>query len=278
MPANLDAIADAVAKAVAGRSARTFRIVARRADKRFPTPSPEIERVVGRRVQDATGWPVDLSSPERVIYVEVVTNDAFFYFEKERGAGGLPVGSGGRVLCLMSGGIDSPVAAWRLIRRGCRSAFVHFHSHPILSRTSQDKVREIVRQLTRHQLNSRLYLVPFAPVQQQIVMNVPPALRVIVYRRFMARIAERLADGSSAQMLVTGDSVGQVASQTLENLAVVEQAVTMPILRPLIGFDKSEITAEAQAIGTYSISIVPDDDCCSLFTPRFRRRARRCWR
>jgi thiamine biosynthesis protein ThiI len=268
-PANLDALADAIVASVAGLPACRFRITARRADKRFPVPSPEIERVIGRRVQDATGWAVDLTRPERTIYAEVVTNDAFFYFEKERGAGGLPVGSGGRVMCLLSGGIDSPVAAWRLIRRGCRTVFVHFHSHPILSRTSQDKARELVGVLTRHQLNSRLYLVPFSAVQQQVVIAVPPPLRVVIYRRLMVRIAEQLARRSGAQALVTGDVVGQVASQTIENLAVVEGAATMPVLRPLIGFDKDEITLEAQRLGTYSISIVPDDDCCSLFTPRF---------
>jgi thiamine biosynthesis protein ThiI len=267
--ANLDALADAVVANVAKLPMCRFRITARRADKRFPVPSPEIERVIGRRVQDATGWIVDLTRPERTIYVEFVTNDAFFYFEKEKGAGGLPVGSGGRVLCLLSGGIDSPVAAWRLIRRGCRTVFVHFHSHPILSRTSQDKARELVGVLTRHQLNSRLYLVPFSAVQQQVVIAVPPPLRVVIYRRLMVRIAEQLARRSGAQALVTGDVVGQVASQTIENLAVVEGAASMPVLRPLIGFDKDEITLEAQRLGTYSISIVPDDDCCSLFTPRF---------
>lgn len=267
--ANLDALADSVVANVAGLPMCRFRITARRADKRFPVPSPEIERVIGRRVQDATGWIVDLTRPERTIYVEFVTNDAFFYFEKEKGAGGLPVGSGGRVLCLLSGGIDSPVAAWRLIRRGCRTVFVHFHSHPILSRTSQDKARELVGVLTRHQLNSRLYLVPFSAVQQQVVIAVPPPLRVVIYRRLMVRIAEQLARRSGAQALVTGDVVGQVASQTIENLAVVEGAASIPVLRPLIGFDKDEITLEAQRLGTYSISIVPDDDCCSLFTPRF---------
>jgi thiamine biosynthesis protein ThiI len=268
-PADLGVLADAVVAAVVGLPPCRFRITARRADKRFPVPSPEIERVIGKRVQDATGWPVDLTRPERTIYVEVVTNDAFFYFEKERGTGGLPVGSGGRVMCLLSGGIDSPVAAWRLIRRGCRSVFVHFHSHPILSRTSQDKARELVGVLTRHQLNSRLYLVPFAGVQQHVVVNVPPPLRVVIYRRLMVRIAEQLAKRSGAQALVTGDVVGQVASQTIENLAVVQAVATMPVLRPLIGFDKDEITLEAQRLGTYGISIVPDDDCCSLFSPQF---------
>jgi thiamine biosynthesis protein ThiI len=269
VPPDIDVIADGVVSQLPGRTARSFRIAARRADKRFPIPSPEIERIIGRRVQDATGWPVNLDKPEKVIHVEVVTNDAFFYFEKERGSGGLPVGTSGKVMCLLSGGIDSPVAAWRVMRRGCRSLFVHFHSYPILSRTSQDKVRELARILTQRQLRSRLFLVPFGAVQQQVVITVPPPLRVVTYRRLMVRIAERLARQEGAHALVTGDSIGQVASQTVENLTVVEGAATLPILRPLLGFDKDEIVAEAERLGTYSVSIIPDDDCCSLFTPRF---------
>lgn len=269
MPPDLDRLSEAIVGAVAGRPATSFRIAARRADKRFPLPSPEIERQIGRRVQEATGWKVDLSHPQTVIHVEVVTNDAFFYFDRDRGPGGLPVGTSGKVVCLLSGGIDSPVAAWRMIKRGCRAHFVHFHSYPILSDTSQDKARKLVDVLTRHQLRSKLFLVPFAPIQQQIVTSVPPALRVVLYRRLMVRIAEQIARREDAHALVTGDVVGQVASQTLENLSVVEAAATMPLLRPLIGFDKEEITREAQALGTYEISIVPDEDCCTLFTPRF---------
>jgi thiamine biosynthesis protein ThiI len=269
----VDAIADGV---LAGLTAAglvdlhpkpTFRIAARRADKRFPVPSPDLEREVGRRVQELTGWPVDLSHPERVIRIEVLTNDAFFSFARERGVGGLPTGTSGRVMCLLSGGIDSPVAAWRLMRRGCRVHFVHFHSYPILSRASQDKARDHVARLTRHQLRSRLYLVPFGAVQQRVVVSVPPPMRVVTYRRLMVRIAERLAEASGAQALVTGDSVGQVASQTIENLAVVGSVARMPILRPLIGFDKDEITAEAERLGTYATSILSDEDCCTLFTP-----------
>ena len=266
---DLDTIADAIVASVVGRPAKTFRISARRADKRFPLSSPDIERLIGRRVQDATGWAVDLSRPEFTIHIELVTNDAFFYFDRERGPGGLPTGTSGKVACLLSGGIDSPVAAWRMMRRGCRVYFVHFHSYPVLSQTSQEKVRELVECLTRHQLRSRLFLVPFAPVQQQIVVSVPPPLRVVIYRRVMVRIAERLAFRVGAHALVTGDVVGQVASQTIENLAVIEGAATMPLLRPLLGFDKEEITREAQQLGTYGVSIVPDEDCCSLFTPRF---------
>jgi thiamine biosynthesis protein ThiI len=266
---DLDRIAATVVAAVAGRTATSFRVRARRADKRFPHPSPDIERFVGERVRRATGWPVDLSHPDVVLHVEVLTDDAFFFFEKEAGAGGLPVGTGGKVLCLLSGGIDSPVAASRIIRRGCRAAFVHFHSYPILARTSQDKAREIVRRLTPFQQRSRLFLVPFGPVQQQVVVSVPPPLRVVVYRRLMLRIAERLAPRARAQAIVTGEVLGQVASQTLENLAVIQAAATLPVLRPLIGVDKEQITREAQALGTYEVSIIPDEDCCTLFTPRF---------
>ena len=266
---DMDAIAAGVLAGLAGHAAGTFRVAARRADKRFPIPSPDIEREIGRRVQEQTGWPVDLSHPEFKIYVEVLTDDAFFYFDRERGANGLPVGTSGRVMCLLSGGIDSPVASLRMIRRGCRAHFVHFHGYPIVSRASQDKARQLVELLTRHQLRSRLYLVAFGGLQQQVVISVPPPLRVVVYRRLMLRIAERLARDAGIEALVTGDVVGQVASQTVENLTVIEAAATMPVLRPLVGFDKEEITAEAQRLGSYGISILPDEDCCTLFTPRF---------
>jgi len=267
--ADLSTITDAVVRAVKGKTAQSFRIAARRADKRFPIASPDIEREVGRRVQEVTGWPVDLSHPDLTIRIEVLSNDAFFFFGKHQGAGGLPVGTSGKVMCLLSGGIDSPVAAWRLIKRGCRAYFVHFHSYPILSKTSQDKARSLVEILTRHQLRSRLFLVPFGGIQQKVVVTVPPPLRVVTYRRLMVRIAERLARKVGAHALVTGDSVGQVASQTIDNLTVIEGAATMPILRPLVGFDKEEITIEARRIGTYEVSIIPDEDCCTLFTPRY---------
>ena len=266
---DLDAIANAVVEGVAGRSAASFRVTARRADKRFLTPSPDIEREVGRRVQAATGWPVNLNHPDMHIRIEVLTADAFFHFMKEPGVGGLPIGTSGKVMTLLSGGIDSPVAAWRMMRRGCRSHFVHFHSYPIQSRASQDKARELARLLTRFQLRSRLFMVPFGSIQQQVVVAVPPALRVVVYRRLMMRIAERIAQTAGAHALVTGDSVGQVASQTIENLAAVGEVSTLPILRPLVGFHKEEITRDAQHIGTYETSILPDEDCCRLFTPRY---------
>ena len=155
-----------------------------------------------------------------------------------------------------------------MLKRGCVATFVHFHSYPILSRASQEKARELVQLLTLWQQRSRLYLVPFGEIQQQVLLHVPAPMRVVVYRRLMLRIAERIARARGAQALVTGDVVGQVASQTLENLAVVGAAATLPIFRPLIGMDKDEITAEAMRLGTYPISIIPDQDCCTLFTPR----------
>jgi thiamine biosynthesis protein ThiI len=219
-------------------------------------------------VVERTGARVDLHHGELEIHVEVMPAETFVYADRMEGPGGLPVGASGTVAALLSGGIDSPVAAWRLMRRGCRVLFVHFHSYPILSRASQEKVREIAALLTRHQLRSRLMLVPFGELQQQVVLGVPPELRVVIYRRLMFRIAERLARRGRAQALVTGEVVGQVASQTLENMTAIAQATTLEILRPLVGMDKDEIIAQAAKIGTYPISIIPDQDCCTLFTPK----------
>jgi thiamine biosynthesis protein ThiI len=265
---DLDGIAAAILQDLDDRTCSSFRVSVRRADKRFPLTSPQAEREIGGRIKEARGWRVDLDHAELVIHVELLTDDAFYFFGKERGAGGLPTGTAGRVACLLSGGIDSPVAAHRMMKRGCSVTFVHFHSYPILSRASQEKARELVRLLTMWQQRSRLYLVPFGDIQQQVVLSVPGPMRVVVYRRLMLRIAERIGRLRQAQALVTGDVVGQVASQTLENLAVVGSVARLPLFRPLIGMDKDEITAEAQRIGTYPISIIPDQDCCTLFTPR----------
>jgi tRNA uracil 4-sulfurtransferase len=265
---DMDAIAAEILNDLGPENPATFRVSARRADKRFPLSSPQIEREVGGRIKEARNWVVNLGDPEFTINVEALTREAFYSFGKVRGAGGLPVGSSGRVACLLSGGIDSPVAAWRMMRRGCRVLFIHFHSYPILSRASQEKARELARLLTRFQFHSRLFVVPFGEIQQRVVLAVPGPLRVVVYRRLMMRIAERIARMHRAQALVTGDVVGQVASQTLENMATIGSVVSMPVLRPLVGMDKEEITAEAQRLGSYPISIIPDQDCCTLFTPR----------
>jgi thiamine biosynthesis protein ThiI len=267
-PLDIDAIASAILADLGPENPSTFRVSVRRADKRFPLTSPQIEREVGGRIKEARGWTVNLDAPDLTIHVETLTHDAFYSFGKERGPGGLPVGASGRVTCLLSGGIDSPVAAWRMMRRGCRVHLVHFHSYPILSRASQEKARELARSLARFQFDSKLFIVAFGEIQQRVVLAVAPPLRVVIYRRLMMRIAERIAVSQHAQALVTGEVVGQVASQTLENMTTIGDVVSLPVLRPLVGMDKDEITAEAQRLGTYPISIIPDQDCCTLFTPR----------
>jgi tRNA uracil 4-sulfurtransferase len=265
---DVDAIAQEILADLGDIETGTFRLSARRADKRFPLTSPQIEREVGGRIKEARGWTVNLDEPQLTIHVETLTAEAFYFFGKHKGAGGLPVGASGSVVCLLSGGIDSPVAAWRMMRRGCRVTFLHFHSYPVLSRASQEKARELATLLTRYQYDSRLLLVPFAELQQQVILTVPPPLRVVLYRRLMMRIAETVAARHRARALVTGEVVGQVASQTLENINRINEVVSLPVLRPLIGMDKDEITAEAQRLGTYPISIIPDQDCCTLFTPK----------
>jgi tRNA uracil 4-sulfurtransferase len=267
-PNNFEALASAVLTNLGDVHPESFRVSVRRADKRLPFTSPQVEREVGGLIRQAKNWRVDLESPALTIHVEMLSDDAFYFFGKEPGAGGLPTGTGGRVACLLSGGIDSPVAAYRMMRRGCSVLLIHFHSYPILSRASQEKVREIARLLTTYQLRSRLILVPFGELQQKIVLAVPAELRVVVYRRLMLRIAAALGCQWRARALVTGEVVGQVASQTLENLTTIAGATTMEVLRPLIGMDKDEIVASAERIGTYPISIIPDQDCCQLFTPR----------
>jgi thiamine biosynthesis protein ThiI len=246
----------------------SFRITATRSHKGFPMTSAEINRALGAAVQSATGARVDLDSPSLTIYVEVGKERIFFSLGKERGAGGFPVGSSGRVMALLSGGIDSPVAAYRMMKRGCTVIGVHFHAFPLQDHSTIDKARELTRRLARFQYRMRLLLVPFGPVQQTVVASCPAPLRVVLYRRFMMRIAESLCGSHRAKALVTGESVGQVASQTLDNMAAIDQAAERPVLRPLVGMDKDEITVEARRIGTFDVSTLPDQDCCQLFVPR----------
>lgn len=264
---DLEALRRQILTALNGHSFESFRIETQRGDKSFPLGSPEINRRLGAAVKEKTNARVDLEHPEFTVIVEILPNDAFFGFNKIAGAGGLPVGSSGRVVALISGGIDSPVAAYRLMQRGCRMIFVHFHSVPYQDRTSQEKVRRLVQRLTRHQFTSRLYLVPFGEIQRQIVATVARPLRVVLYRRMMLRISETIARKDKAKALVTGESLGQVASQTLDNMAVIQQATRLPILRPLVGMDKQEIIDQARRIGTFEISSIPDQDCCQLFVP-----------
>ncbi|MCY4624779.1 MAG: tRNA 4-thiouridine(8) synthase ThiI [Chloroflexi bacterium] len=265
----MDAMKEAIPGLIEGQTPETFRIAARRADKRFPMTSPEINHALGRHVQDLTGWPVDLKDADLTLYVQTTEREALLSAESLPGPGGMPVGVGGHVAALLSGGIDSPVAAYQMMRRGCKVTFVHFHSFPLVEGTSREKAEELVELLTHYQQSSRLLLVPFAGAQQRIIVTVPPAYRVAVYRRFMVRIAEALAVKHGAAALVTGDSLGQVSSQTLENLTTIGAAAErLPLFRPLLTMDKGEIIDIARPLGTYPISIIPDQDCCSLFVPR----------
>jgi len=268
LPLDLDAAADAALGLLAPLRAPTFRVRTRKAFGNVPIRSQAWDTAIGARIQARRRLPVDLTHPAVTVTIEALPAEAIVYVEKIPGPGGLPGGISGRVAALLSGGIDSPVAAWRMLKRGCEVVFVHFHGAPYLSRASADKARDLARALDLWQMGSRLYLVPFGNLQKEIVLSAPQDWRVLLYRRFMARIAERVARLEGAKALVTGESLGQVASQTLTNLAAIEEAVELPILRPLIGMDKEEIVAQAQALGTFEISIEPDQDCCSLFVPK----------
>jgi thiamine biosynthesis protein ThiI len=268
VPSTIDAMKAVIGELIAGREFPSFRISARRAFKTYPLSSVEINTALGAFVLERVRSRVDLTHPALTIHVEVLPAETFVYLDRVAGPGGLPVGASGTVGALLSGGIDSPVAAWRMMKRGCRVRFIHFHSVPYLPATSQDKARALVERLTAWQYRADLLLVPFGEIQREVVMSVPPAARVVVYRRLMVRIAEALARRTGALALATGESLGQVASQTLQNIARIDEVAGMPILRPLIGMDKLEIIAAAQQLGTFEISIEPDADCCTLFVPR----------
>ena len=246
----------------------SFSIDTRRPDKRFPMTSMDVNRAVGAYVQERSGARVDLTHPDLTCQIELVEGQALISAQRLPGARGLPSHTGGKVAVLLSGGIDSPVAAWKMMRRGCTAIFIHFHSFPYTNRESQDKARQVAALLSAYQHRARVYLVPFAEIQRRIMVETPVETRVILYRRYMMRLAERIARKEKARVLVTGDSLGQVASQTLENIEVISRTVNMPILRPLVGSDKEEIIGIARRIGSYPISILPDQDCCSLFVPK----------
>ena len=268
IPLDLDKVKEALPPLLEERVFDSFRITANRADKRFPIKSEEINRDLGTYVKDVTGARVDLSKPELEIYLDVLPTGILLYFDEVHGYGGLPVGVSGDVMAMLSGGIDSPVAAWHMMKRGCRAQFVHFHSYPLVDRSSIEKSMELADHLTRNQYTSSLFLAPLGDIQKKIIVSTPPAYRVILYRRFMVRITEALARRVGAKAIVTGESCGQVSSQTLDNIAVIDQVAGMPILRPLVGFNKEEIVNVAREIETFPTSIQPDQDCCSLFVPR----------
>ena len=265
---DIESLKTAAVASLRPRRFESFRVTTKRSDKAFPMLSGDVDRELGSAIQEATGVRVDLVTPDLNVMVEVLKDRIFYSTEKLAGPGGFPVGSSGRVAALLSGGIDSPVAAWRMMKRGCSVALIHFHAFPLLDRTTIDKARELARILTQYQYQTRLVLVPFGTVQQTIVAEAPAPLRVVLYRRFMIRIGEALLSRLKAKALVTGESLGQVASQTLDNIAAIDEAARGPVLRPLVGMDKDEITKQARRIGTFEVSTLPDQDCCQLYVPR----------
>ncbi len=263
-----DALREIAWDVVRDRDFATFAVRARKAHSDFPLSAREINEKVGAYLLERSGKRVNLSEPDLTCHIEIVGDLVIVYADRVRGAGGLPVGSSGKVVALMSSGIDSPVAAARMMRRGSRVVFAHFHSQPFTDASSERQTAEIVEILTRYQYASTLYSIPLAPSQQQIAVTAPESLRTLLYRRMMMRIATEIAHRESAGALVTGDSLGQVASQTLENLGVVEDAAGLPVLRPLVGRDKEEIVAEATSLGTFTVSRAPCQEACVLFEPK----------
>ncbi|KKQ46446.1 MAG: putative tRNA sulfurtransferase [Candidatus Moranbacteria bacterium GW2011_GWC2_37_8] len=248
----------------------TFRVKTQRSNKLFPMTSEEINRKVGGFIFDKFEGKksVSLKNADCECFIIIINKLALITLRKIQGPGGLPIGTGGKAMVLMSGGFDSPVAAWYLLKRGVSTRFAHFHSIPYTSRESLEKVTDLIKVLKKFKSSSVMYSIPFADVQKEIMMKCPASLRVILYRRMMMRIADVLAKKEKALALITGDSVGQVASQTLENILAVSQAATLPIFRPLIGMDKEEIMEKARQIGTYDISKLPHDDCCTRLMPK----------
>ncbi|MGQ9630722.1 MAG: tRNA uracil 4-sulfurtransferase ThiI [bacterium] len=250
--------------AEAEEGAASFKIDARRVDKSFPMTSMEVNSVVGEYVLRSTGKAVSLENPDLTIYIEICENKAYVYREKRYGVGGLPVGTSGKVISLISGGIDSPVAAFMMMKRGCRVVLLHFFNETLHSRQVRQKIEMLGEALTRFQSRIELYVIPFGELQKEIIGLVPSKYRMLIYRRAMMRIASGIADIEGAKAIVTGDSLGQVASQTLDNLNVIYSAASYPVLSPLIGLDKDEVTKTARGIGTYDVSIMPYEDCCSF--------------
>ncbi len=265
---DITAIKETALQQIRGLSYGSLKVETRRTDKTFPLTSPQISAEVGGYLIEQTGARADMHNPDVVCWIKITQKNAYISTEKIRGLGGLPVGVSGKVLVMLSGGIDSPVAAWQMIKRGAKAVFIHFYSYPYTDKASLEKVIELAQILAVSNYRSVVYLVPFAELQQVIVTGTPAPFRVLLYRRMMTRIAQRVATMANAEALVTGESLAQVASQTLTNLRTIEAIADIPILRPLIGEDKAEIIEKAQRIGTFDVSTRPHQDCCSLFVPK----------
>ena len=254
---------------IAERGVKTFKVEAKRADKNFPIESPEIARITGAKVLvGCKVLKVDVHNPDVKLYVDLRHDGSFIYADKISGFGGLPLGTNGKGLVLLSGGIDSPVAAWMMAKRGMLIEAVHFHSYPYTSPRAQEKVEELARIVASYCGNFKMHVVNLLPIQEEIVKNCPEAETTIHVRRFMMRIAERIAAECNAMMLITGENLGQVASQTAEALVVTDASVNLPVMRPLIAMDKVDIMAKAREIGTFETSIEPYEDCCTVFLPK----------
>ena len=246
----------------------TFKVDARRSDKRYPMKSPEINQELGGRILESNpNLKVDVHHPEHVLNVEI-RDQAYLYVRVIRAVGGMPVGTNGNATLLLSGGIDSPVAGWMIAKRGVQINAVHFHSFPYTSEQARQKVLDLAGKLSYSCCGIKVHIVPFTDIQLQIRDRCPEEYTTLIMRRFMMRIAERIAKSTDSGALITGESIGQVASQTMEALGTTDAVVSMPVFRPLIGFDKSEIIEIAEKIDTYELSSLPYEDCCTIFTPR----------
>ena len=251
------------------RGVKTFKVEAKRADKNFPVKSPDISRQIGAAVlKGCKVLRVDVHDPDVRLFVDVRHDLSYIYQDKIPGYGGLPLGTNGKGMTLLSGGIDSPVATWMMARRGMLIEAVHFHSYPYTSQRAQEKVEELAGLVATYCGRFKMHVINLLPIQEQIVQNCPEEETTILVRRFMMRIAEKLAKETGCGMLITGENLGQVASQTAEALVVTDASVTMPVMRPLIGMDKVDIMDLAQEIGTYEKSIEPYEDCCTVFLPK----------
>jgi len=248
---------------------KTFKVEAKRADKNFPIQSPEIARQIGGVIlKGCKVLTVDVHNPEVSLFIDVRSDITYIYQQKISGHGGLPLGTNGKGMILLSGGIDSPVAAWMMAKRGMTIEAIHFHSYPYTSERAQEKVEELASVLAIYCSRFKMHTINLLPIQEQIAMNCPEEEMTILLRRFMMRIAEVVARENDCSMLITGESLGQVASQTAESIVVTDASVSMPVMRPLIAMDKVDIMATAREIGTFEISIQPFEDCCTVFLPK----------
>jgi thiamine biosynthesis protein ThiI len=270
LPKDIEAVKAAALKDISNyQGQKTFKVATKRAYKDFAYDSYAISREVGGHILlNSSGWAVDVKNPDVTINVEVREDEIFVFSQIVDGLGGLPVGSNGRGLLLLSGGIDSPVAGYLTMKRGVQIEAVHFHSFPFTSERAKEKVIDLCRVLVCYGGKIRLHIVPFSKIQTEIKKQCPEDLGITIMRRMMVRIAEKLARKRRALALVTGESIGQVASQTLESMYTIENVIKIPVLRPLIAMDKTEIIMLAKKIGSYDISILPYEDCCTVFLPK----------